>query len=52
MQLTIDHPEHANLIRGYSERTVTINEQTYQRSVVVMPHTLVTDWAPQSLAEL
>jgi len=52
MQLILDHPHHTNLIRGYSEHTVTVNEQTYQCSVVVMPHTLITDWAPQSLAEL
>jgi len=52
MQLTLEQPDRVNLIRGYSEHSVTVNEHTYQRSVVVMPHALVTDWAPQRLADL
>ncbi|MFS8608072.1 MAG: Xcc1710-like domain-containing protein [Xanthomonadaceae bacterium] len=41
-----------NLIRSYQHRQIRINDATYTRSVIVTADQLVTDWAPQTLAEL
>lgn len=41
-----------NRIRSYQQHQVRINDETYDQSVIVTAEQLVTDWAPQSLAEL
>lgn len=41
-----------NVIRRCQNGTITINEQTYSDSIVVMPGQLVDDWRPDSIDEL
>lgn len=39
-------------IRAYSGGTIIINDRSLERSCVVMPDRLLTDWPPQRMAEL
>lgn len=41
-----------NLIRGYGDGAVRINDTHFSHSVIVMPDRLVTDWPPQTFAAL
>lgn len=41
-----------NVIRRCQNGTITVNQQTYSDSVVVMPGQLVDDWRPDSIDEL
>lgn len=41
-----------NVIRRCQNGTITVNQQTYSDSVVVMPDQLVDDWRPDSIEEL
>jgi uncharacterized protein len=52
MQLTLEAGARANLIRGYSDAEVRIGERSVRRSCVVTADTLITDWAPESFADL
>lgn len=52
MRLTLEQPEQTNLIRSYSETSVTVNEHTYRHSLVIMPHALIEDWEPGSIDDL
>ncbi len=39
-------------IKGYGPGWVNINEQEIRRSVIVAPEQLLTDWPPQTFADL
>jgi uncharacterized protein len=52
MQLTLETGLRANLIRGYSHAEVLVGERSLRRSCVVAADALITDWAPQSFADL
>ncbi|MDQ5908241.1 MAG: hypothetical protein QG599_332 [Pseudomonadota bacterium] len=39
-------------IKGYGPGWVNINEQEIRRSVIVAPERLLTDWPPQTFADL
>ncbi len=39
-------------IKGYGPGWVNINEQEIRRSVIVAPDRLLTDWPPQTVADL
>jgi len=39
-------------IRSYEPGRVRINDDIFEHSVIVSPDRLVSDWAPQALAEL
>jgi uncharacterized protein len=39
-------------IRSYAQGRLRVNDEVLERSVVVAPDQLVTDWPPQTLAEL
>jgi uncharacterized protein len=41
-----------NVIRRCQDGTVTINETTFRRSVIVMPQDIVDDWRPGKIEEL
>jgi uncharacterized protein len=43
---------NANLIRTYGLGQVTVNQDTYHASLIVMPDRIVADWSPQSFQEL
>ncbi len=52
MILTQDSNEALFRIRAYLQGAITINENTYQRSLIISAQELITDWRPQSLQEL
>jgi uncharacterized protein len=52
MQLTLETGARANLVRGYSDAEVRIGERSVRGSCIVTADTLITDWPPQSFAEL
>lgn len=41
-----------NVIRAYADGRVTVNEHTYERSLLVTPAQLVADWGPPAFAAL
>ncbi|MGA8259246.1 MAG: Mth938-like domain-containing protein [Arenicellales bacterium] len=51
MKLHLHDFGERNVIRRCEDGTITINEQTYSRSVIVMPQDIV-DWRPGKIAEL
>jgi uncharacterized protein len=52
MQLTLEAGSGANLIRGYSDTEIRIGERSVRHSCIVTADTLITDWAPESFADL
>jgi uncharacterized protein len=52
MQLTLEAGAGVNLIRGYSDTEIRIGERSVRRSCVVTADTLITDWEPESYADL
>ena len=52
MKFTLEPTSRANLIRGYSAAEIRIGEQSVHGSCIVTADRLITDWEPQSFAEL
>ena len=52
MKFTLEPSSRANLIRGYSADEILIGEQRVQRSCILTADRLITDWEPQSFADL
>ncbi|MFO1435973.1 MAG: Mth938-like domain-containing protein [Gammaproteobacteria bacterium] len=52
MKFEIDRGAGRYSIRGYDERTVTVNEVALSRSFVLMPDLLIEQWVPQCLQDL
>lgn len=52
MKLELDSGDARYVIRGYSEQSIIVNDVELHRSVIVLPDALITDWPPQSVAEL
>ena len=52
MKFTLEAASQANLIRSYSDNELRIGDQRVQHSCLVTPERLITDWPPQSFAEL
>lgn len=52
MKLQLDTATGFYQIRAYSSGSIIINDRPLERSCVVMPDRLLTDWPPQSMAEL
>lgn len=52
MKFTLESGVTANLIRGYSDSEVRIGGHTVRGSCIVTADTLITQWEPQSFAEL
>ena len=50
--LTLDDNNAQYQIRAYAPGTITINDKTLSRSIIITPTQLIEDWAPQSIAEL
>ncbi len=48
MKLHLAHAEGKNLITAYTDDYITINQQHYSNSLIVMPDSLITDWASSS----
>src|SRR5437763_1784793 len=52
MKFTLEPGTRANLIRGYSAAEIRIGEHRVQRSCIVTADRLITDWEPESFADL
>ena len=52
VKFTLEPGVPANLIRGYSDGEVRIGEHAVHGSCIVTADTLITQWEPQSFAEL
>lgn len=52
MKFILEPGVPANLIRGYSESEVRVGEHSVRGSCLVTADTLITQWEPQSFAEL
>jgi len=52
VKFTLEPGIPARLIRGYSEAEIRIGEHSVRRSCIVTADTLITQWEPQSFAEL
>lgn len=51
MQISLEKNSANNQIRSYEPGEIKVNETVYKKSIMLTPDTL-TEWAPQSLAEL
>lgn len=52
MILQEDHPSGEFQIRAYTPGKITINDKAYIRSLVLTQNALISDWRPQSLADI
>jgi uncharacterized protein len=52
MKIHLETGDGANIIRAYGVGSITINEQTYARSLVLMPDRILDPWGPARVAEL
>lgn len=52
MKLHLAQLSGHNVFTGYGDGYVTVNEQQYRRSLIVLPERLIADWPPQSIAAL
>ena len=52
MKFTLETTSRVNLIRGYSAQEIRIGEQRLQSSCIVSADQLITEWTPQTSADL
>lgn len=52
MQLTLENPDFRYSLRRASGEMALVNDQRLERSFVLAPNQLVTDWRPASIEEL
>lgn len=52
MSLTLDDNKSTFQIQSYSKGQIKINQVIYHKSLIIGPHTLITDWKPQHIEEL
>ena len=52
MRIQLETGGQANLIRTYAAGQITVNQDSYTRSVIVLPGQIVADWPPQRFEEL
>jgi uncharacterized protein len=52
MRLALESDPGIHLVRSYGEGVITIGSESVRGPCVVSPHTLRTDWAATSIAEL
>jgi uncharacterized protein len=52
MQFTLDNGDAAFQIKAYEKGLITVNEQTYDYPILVMPTHLIAPWGPCSFEEL
>lgn len=50
--LNLDENNAIYQIRAFKPGTIQINETTFNKSLIVSSHQLITDWPPQSASEL
>jgi uncharacterized protein len=52
MQFNLDNNIGKYQINAYQPGQVIINKQTYTNSIIITPEQIITNWAPQSFAEI
>lgn len=52
MRFSLDIDTGRHFIKGYGPGWINVNEREIHRSVIVTPDRLVTDWPPQTFADL
>jgi len=52
MHIQLETGGQANLIRTYTPGLISVNQDSYTRSLIVLPGQIVSDWPPQNFAEL
>jgi len=52
MKLHHSNQDGLNLIKAYTENSVTINDDTYTRSIIVQARALNSNWQPQHVDEI
>lgn len=52
MKMTQDLDGGQNLIRDYAQGHISVNAQTYRRSLIITAEHVQTDWPPQRFEEL
>lgn len=52
MRFRLDIDTRKHFIKSYGPGWINVNEQEIRRSVIVAPDRLVTDWSPQTFADL
>ncbi len=52
MNITKDTNDALFQIRAYRPGFITVNDQVYQRSLIITARQLIDDWSPQSLMEI
>lgn len=50
--LTLDDNSAQYQIRAYQPGSITVNDKTLSRSIIITPTMLIEDWAPQTIQEL
>lgn len=52
MHVQVETGGNRNFIRGYGPGFVAVNETVFNASLIILPERLITDWPPQTAAEL
>ncbi len=52
MHIQLETGGQANLIRTYTPGLISVNQDSYTRSLIVLPGQIISDWPPQNFEEL
>jgi uncharacterized protein len=52
MHIQLETGGQANLIRTYTAGRITVNQDSYVHSLIVLPGQIIADWPPQAFEQL
>ena len=52
MKLHLAQQAGQNLFTAYGDGYLVVNQQRYERSLIVLPNQLIDDWAPRQLEQM
>ena len=52
MKFVLDDSSDRHAIQQYDEGRITISQTVYQRSLIVLPDRIISDWAPAAIEQL
>jgi len=52
MHIQLETGGQANLIRTYEAGLIVVNQDNFQRSLIVLPGRVIADWPPQTFEDL
>jgi uncharacterized protein len=52
MHIQLETGGQANLIRTYTSGQITVNQDSYSHSLIVLPGKIIADWPPQAFEAL